>query len=78
MIGAAANEVQPEVRPKPYVIGAAAGSDGFESRSRSSNVDNVVVGVLRNDAQPSAAPYNANNGRSGIVIGLRNNDRRRK
>ena len=74
MIGAAANEVQPEARPKPYVIGAAAGSDGFESRARSSNVDNVVVGVLRNDAQPSAA----NNGRSGIVIGLRNNDRRRK
>ena len=76
MIGAAANEVQPEVWSKPFVIGAAAGSEGFESRSRSSNVDNVVVGVLRNDAQPSA-PRNAN-GRTGVVIGLRNNDRRRK
>lgn len=77
VIGAAANEVQPEVRSKPFVIGAAAGSEGYESRSRSSNVDTVVVGVLRAEPQP-APPRNAGNGRSGVVIGLRNNDRRRK
>ena len=68
MIGAAANEVQPEARPKPYVIGAAAGSDGFESRARSSTVENVCVGLLRNTAQPSASSRNANTVRSGIVI----------
>jgi len=74
VIGAAANEVQPEVRSKPFVIGAAAGTDGFESRARPSAVGSFGGGA----SEPRSLNVRPSNERSGVVIGLRNNDRKRK
>jgi hypothetical protein len=83
VIGAAANEAQPEQRiSKPFVIGAAAGDSRFDSRpTPTQTADTVVVGVLRGNSPSTKFELHPNlrsaSERSGVVIGLRN-DRRRK
>lgn len=79
VIGAAANDIpQPAQRAKPFVIGAAAENVASPAVVRNSP---AVIGAGRENYAPLELHPNLrnqpSNERSGVVIGLRN-DRRKK